>query len=192
MAKSGDSKLADAAAAQLKNFRDPAGSTSEQLPEMLQGGAEEKKAAGATAEEVKQYEVAIEKLTAVLESMSKRLSAVESRGRVMAPDTPLARIKCGTCSQPMSVCHGKHVSANVMPRNDEYAAFFQGVILNGVRYYGPSVVPLASLNDIAAIVSAFEQGEALRHHKRPKVRGRGTAGISLGQASSVGVLDLID
>lgn len=186
MAKSGDSKLQDAQTAQTANFRDPGGTTPEQLPDLLQGSAEEKKARGASPEEVARTEQSLEKLTRIIEGLNNRIRSLEGRpgSGVAVPETPLKKMLCGSCHQMMSVCHGKHITVHVWPKNEDYARFFEGVKINGVRYFGTCIVPQACVGDIASTVSAFEEGERKREQQRGRNRGagQGARGISLSEA----------
>lgn len=73
--------------------------------------------------------------------------------------------RCGTCGQYESACKGEHVDLCVYPVNyPEFGDFFQGVILNGVKYLsnGPGhvlKVPKCSESEIRCIIKGYEQNE---------------------------------
>lgn len=73
---------------------------------------------------------------------------------------------CYQCGQALRTgCFGKHAEMVVFPqRHPEHGDFFQGVILNGVRYLSNDeshkvLVPENAVSNISQIVQAFEQNE---------------------------------
>lgn len=70
--------------------------------------------------------------------------------------------KCGECGQYVRACKGEHVQMVVWCRDLEADKWFLGVKLNGVTYISPAPgVPITvpKENDIASILSGYEQGE---------------------------------
>lgn len=56
-------------------------------------------------------------------------AAAAARGPALKP-----KMGCGICRQDISGCNNEHRLLAVYPRSKKYGRFFQGVIINGVRY----------------------------------------------------------
>lgn len=74
---------------------------------------------------------------------------------------------CQECRQKVAACKGKHRKAVVLPQNARDAQFFQGVILNGVKYLSNNLnhhitVP-AFFNFEERVTAAAEQEDVNRN-----------------------------
>lgn len=155
--KSDDSKLADAAAANDADRKEGNRTAEEKvqaLPEILQAAAVEKAAAGDVAGS-NAAEIAIRKLTQIVESLSAKVSKYESQPANLK-DTA---VKCGTCHQAVAGCKGEHIWALVIPKNYDLVQYFQGVLVNGTKFFGRCLVPSNMLDSIMAAVARWEYQE---------------------------------
>lgn len=82
-----------------------------------------------------------------------------------APPAPLGNVRCNECKQHPNACKGAHTKMVVFPtRYPQHADYFQGVIINGVRYLSNDdshlvTVPTASVSDILNTVAGYEINE---------------------------------
>ncbi len=82
-----------------------------------------------------------------------------------APKSALSIPTCTECGQKVTGCEGKHAKMVVYPVNyPQYADYFTGVILNGVKYLSNDgghevVVPANCVGTINAIVAGYEKNE---------------------------------
>lgn len=112
-------------------------------------------------------------------------AAVQSGRAASQPAQPQHRAlqaapRCQLCGQEKTACGGKHVEMAVFPqRYPQHADYFTGVQINGVRYLSNDgshkiLVPEISANEIAAIVSTFEENEQAMAVGRKATRHSGT------------------
>jgi hypothetical protein len=128
-----------------------------------------------------------------LESLIKRISeemlsvsiatASAMRPAAPAPSGHQARDfgpKCGTCGQYETACQKKHVDFCAYPTNyPEFGEFFQGIMVNGVRYLsnGPGhtvKIPAVSEAEFANIIRTYEHNERESRVGRSKVHNSGS------------------
>ena len=82
-----------------------------------------------------------------------------------APPKPPQIGRCHECGQLVSACDRKHVQMVVYPlKYPQYADYFPGVFVNGVRYLSnddghPITVPAVAQAEIAGHVAGFERNE---------------------------------
>lgn len=88
-----------------------------------------------------------------------------SRPAQAAPPKPPPIGRCHECGQLVSACDKKHVQMVVYPlKYPQYADYFPGVFVNGVRYLSnddghPITVPAVAQAEIAGHVAGFERNE---------------------------------
>lgn len=81
--------------------------------------------------------------------------------------------RCQVCGQHLSSCNNEHVEMIVLPvRRPEFAQWYQGYFINGVRYLSEHAghkvsVPKSCANDISNGVRLWEDTEA--HMRQGKV-----------------------
>jgi hypothetical protein len=88
--------------------------------------------------------------------------------------------QCSECGQKRSACGGKHVQMVVFPtRFPQFADYFPGVILNGVKYLSNDdshtvTVPAIAESDVLNTVAGFERNEHEMANGRVAERHSGT------------------
>lgn len=112
-------------------------------------------------------------------------STVAATNAANAPKPAVAqnvqRQKCHECGQVKTGCEGKHVRMSVTPR--DFAEYFPGVFLNGVRYFSDYegqlvTVPAAAESAILGILAGYEKNEKELATGRKAIRHSGTVSPS--------------
>lgn len=85
--------------------------------------------------------------------------------------------RCGECMQDKKACKSKHRVIAVYPKNQRWGRWFQGVMINGVRYLSDNQSHLITVPAEADIEYMIYQWE--RNEER-MVDGRDNTGIHLG------------
>jgi hypothetical protein len=153
----------------------------------------EQSAAQTTQDIVKQVAEAM--MGIIPAAVATAVQAANSQRQAAAPQAPAQvrpAARCSDCGQAVSACHGKHVQMVVYPtRYPEHAEYFQGVLLNGVKYLSNNeghqiTVPEVAFSDIKSIVAGFEQNEQDMKLGRKVERHSGTVsphGVSFNPAN---------
>lgn len=87
---------------------------------------------------------------------------------------------CPTCGQGENACKKEHVKLVVYPsRYPEFGEFFQGVIINGVRYLSNNQdheieVPACAATEMSNIIRTFETNERETRVGRSKTHHSGS------------------
>ena len=91
---------------------------------------------------------------------------------------------CGECQQLVTACKGEHTKMVVFPdKYPEFAKWFAGVMINGVRYVSNNsnqkvVIPACAESTIVNAIKAFEENERTIHIPRNKQHNSGSIGRS--------------
>lgn len=90
--------------------------------------------------------------------------------------------KCNDCGQLVAACKGEHVQIAVFPKvHLQYADYFQGVFINGVRYLSNNgghkiTVPANSAGHIEYMTRLAEEEEIALRNPRVKQHNSGDVG----------------
>jgi hypothetical protein len=148
-----------------------------------------------TAAPVKSADVNIADLVRqTVEGLLPSLILAAQGGRPAVKEAPIPlgmRPRCVTCNQVEGTgCNGKHVEIAVYPSRDEVSEYFQGVILNGVKYLSNDAnhkipVPELGLDAITSRIIAYEENEVATRNGRKKERrpGQRPVGSGVGHAT---------
>lgn len=133
-----------------------------------------------------------EVMALLLEQQTKLLSELPTQlamAQVMAQNainpgrkTPDST-KCGACGQLVAACKGKHIEMVVYP--NQYAQWFQGAFINGVRYLsnGPHhKVTVPEVNDIQFTLDTYVENEAQQALGKAKMHNSGLISPNSGTA----------
>lgn len=85
--------------------------------------------------------------------------------------------RCGDCGQLSSACRGEHAMLVVFPKDDQNVQSFDGIRINGVPYrsqHGTDAICVPKDNNIAAILSAWENSEREMRNGKKVMRNSGT------------------
>lgn len=100
-------------------------------------------------------------------------------GPAAAPALVRSKVHCPECRQPNMACEGKHREAVVYPSDADYGHWFQGVILNGVRYLsngpGHAIIIPEALN-AEYMHNGWQQNEKELERGRTKTHNSGAIG----------------
>lgn len=140
----------------------------------LEAGDKEGAARAADREE------ALAKALSIIEKMAGNVQRMPDQ-RLIEKFTP--KTKCGGCHQGTAICGGDHVAMMVAPRDRALWKFFQGVIINGVKYTGYCLVAKSQADNIAAMIGRFEASERKRLLNAGSVFG--DAGVLGGSVAAV-------
>ena len=192
--KSGDSKLADAAAARERRRTQDHPEPGELIGQ-LQDRVELAKAKGATPDMLAKIQQALMTLTNVVENLQNRVIAVES-GRKLDKTGRVNLLICPICHQYVKdkltgrgICEGEHVNVRVLPTDMDLVEAFQGVQVNNRHiYYGWCPLPPAMKDSVLAQVNRWQAEHKTRFIQRWRIFGNeprsdwaSTAGSSVGQ-----------
>lgn len=156
--KSDDAKIADAQSAQEADRKDQSSSLEDRvsrLPELVQDAAAIKAAAGDSMG-AEASTAAIRKLAELVESLSQRVSRYEEAPKGTWKETA---VRCGVCQQFQTACKLQHAWLTVLPKQMDLIQYFQGVYINGARYFGRCQVPTNMVDAITAQVGRWEHNE---------------------------------
>lgn len=177
--KSGDSARQDAERA-IEANRKETNPKPEDLPELLQGAADERAEKGQAPVTTKQFEQLlrmVESLTTTNGELRNRVLDLENVGgsRKLRRKAPL--MLCPTCRQTIrapnsnrGVCDGQHVVVMVAPKDRDFWPDFQSYIHNGVKYYGVCPVPVSCAEDILAGIERWVEYRKTLQRKRGVIR----------------------
>jgi len=171
--KSGDSARQDETKAReedQKTDKTPE-QRAEALPELVEGAIDRAKEKGAPDSRIEFLEAQLVKLTKVIEGLQGQVNATgKLDGR--KPEELLPKYtRCPTCSQYTRVCGGKHRPARVLPQLSENMEGFPGVRMNGVTYFGMSLVPVSMYESIMCTVANYETMKRRSRFDLGKIRG---------------------
>lgn len=147
-----------------------------------------------TAQESRDAELVKATAKAVSEEMLAVVYAMQSRPQAGAPESSASAAQkladqqelefrrsgaCGECGQRKSGCRGEHELMSVYPKQfPQYADYFQGVFINGVRYLSNNAehlipVPKVAAGDIAHKIQQAENEEMIARTGRVKHHNSG-------------------
>lgn len=94
--------------------------------------------------------------------VASMVTATNANKPAQGPVAPLNKPKCHECGQVRTGCEGKHVLMAVTPK--DFANYFPGVFINGVRYFSDHenqlvTVPASAESAILGILQGYEKNE---------------------------------
>lgn len=84
---------------------------------------------------------------------------------------------CEECGQKARACKGKHKKVVVLPKDETLAPFYQGYVLNGVKYlseHGSHFITLPEACDVEYAVQNWENQERSMRQGRKRSHNSGT------------------
>ena len=108
--------------------------------------------------------------------VASMVTAANANKPAPGPQAQLNKPKCHECGQVKTGCEGKHVLMAVTPR--DFANYFPGVFINGVRYFSDHenqliIVPASAESAILGILAGYEKNEKELATGRKAVRHSG-------------------
>jgi len=195
--KSGDSARQDAQEAILADRTNVTPDVRE-LPALLQGAVDEKKEQGASTEALALARAQIEKLTIIVEGLSKQVIDLGKNREVVNLIRPEPLMKCPTCGQvalnpstKRGVCDGNHRATLVLPKQRDLVAQFQGVTVNGKCYFGMCMLPVAIIDGVLSEISHWETNERAKFIKSGRIFGSEHRAYTSNNTASIGGTPII-
>lgn len=116
---------------------------------------------------------------AMMPAVAASIASAQPRQAPVSIDrAPHSHPRCPACNQYQVACKGKHESLVVYPQNDQFADWFDGIDINGVRYISPDrntaiVVPADAAGVILKMVKDYEDNEMQTRMGRKRTRNSG-------------------
>ena len=105
-------------------------------------------------------------------------SAQPKQAPISIDRAPHSHPRCPDCNQYQVACKGKHIQLVVYPQNEQFADWYDGIDINGVRYISPDkntaiTVPADAASTIAKMTRDYEENEMQTRMGRKRTRNSG-------------------